>query len=629
MVGYNQHIINLRCPPMEHGFLLHTTFYLVAAVLLVPLAKRIGMGAVLGYLIAGAVIGPWGLSLIGNVEDVLSISEFGVVLMLFLIGLELEPKKLWQLRRPIFGWGGAQVLVVSAVLGGIGMAFGVDWKIALVAGLGLSLSSTAIVLATLGERKLMSSPAGSASFSILLMQDIAAIPMIALVPLLAGVAAEHGSGGWLRVVKIGAVFITLMAFGRCLVNPIMRALARTGLRELFTAFALLLIIGICLLMEWVGLSLALGTFAAGVLLADSEYRHQLVSDLEPFKGLLLGLFFMAVGMSADFGILRAQPMLIVGLTCGLLLVKGALLYGMAYWFEIPRSQRLFFALLMSQGGEFAFVVFGTAVDTKVLTPETSAMLVMVVTLSMVATPLLLLLHDRVFAPHLRAAKKQRQADKIEVENPVIIAGFGRFGQIIGRLLTANRIGVTVLDHDPDQIELLRKFGFEVFYGDATRVDLLEAAGIGKAQALVIAIDDVADSLALVDAVRERYPSLTLLARARNVNHYYELLDRGVTLIERETFESALQLGAKVLEQLGVGAERASQAANIFRAHNLKTLMEVYPHQQDQEKMASLARKGRLELEEMIAGDAEAFKNVEILASDERAGPTSITPQQPL
>jgi glutathione-regulated potassium-efflux system ancillary protein KefC len=595
---------------MPHGFLLHMVFYLVAAVVLVPLAKRAGMGAVLGYLTAGAVIGPWGMSLIGNVEDVLSISEFGVVLMLFLIGLELEPKKLWELRRPIFGWGGAQVLVVSAALTAAAMAFGVDWKIALVAGLGMSLSSTAIVLATLGERKLMPSPAGAASFSILLLQDIAAIPMIALVPLLAGVAAEHNGQGWMRAVKLAAVLLTLIACGRCLVNPAMRYLARTGLRELFTAFALLLVIGICLLMESVGLSLALGTFTAGVLLADSEYRHQLVSDLEPFKGLLLGLFFMAVGMSADFGVLLAHPWLVIGLTCGLLLLKGGLLYGMAFWFDIPRSQRLFFALLMSQGGEFAFVVFGTAVEAKVLAPDISAMLVMVVTLSMVATPLLLLAHDKLVAPRLRTAKKKREPDAIAVENPVIIAGFGRFGQIIGRLLSANRIGVTVLDHDPDQIELLRKFGYEVFYGDATRIDLLEAAGIGKATALVIAIDNVEDSLALVDAVRERFPSLTILARARNVTHYYELLDRGVTLIERETFESSLQLGSRVLQQLGFGAERADQAARIFRTHNLKMLMEVYPHQQDQDKIVSLTRKGRLELEEMFAGDAAAFKNAE-------------------
>jgi glutathione-regulated potassium-efflux system ancillary protein KefC len=598
--------------PMTHGFLLHMVFYLVAAVVLVPLAKRAGMGAVLGYLAAGALIGPWGLSLIGNVDDVLSISEFGVVLMLFLIGLELEPKKLWSLRRPIFGWGGVQVVVVSAVLTGAAMAFGVDWHIALVAGLALSLSSTAIVLATLGERKLLPSPAGSASFSILLFQDIAAIPMIALVPLLAlaGVVAEHDGGGWIKAVKLLAVLLTLIACGRFLVNPFMRFLARTGLRELFTAFALLLVIGICLLMEWVGLSLALGTFTAGVLLADSEYRHQLISDLEPFKGLLLGLFFMAVGMSADFGVLLAHPLLVLGLTCALLLVKGGLLYGLSFWFDIPRGQRLFFALLMSQGGEFAFVVFGTAVDAKVLPPETSALLIVVVTLSMVATPLLLLAHDRLVAPHLRTAKKKREADKIAVENPVIIAGFGRFGQIIGRLLAANRIGVTVLDHDPDQIELLRKFGYEVFYGDATRIDLLEAAGIGKAEALVIAIDTVDDSLALVDAVRERYPSLTILARARNVSHYYALLDRGVTLIERETFEASLQLGAKVLQQLGYGAERAEQAARIFRTHNLKMLMEVYPHQQDQDAIVSLTRKGRQELEEMIAGDAAAFRDAE-------------------
>jgi glutathione-regulated potassium-efflux system ancillary protein KefC len=591
---------------MAHGILLHMMFYLVAAVLLVPLAKRSGLGAVLGYLIAGAIIGPWGLSLIGNVEDVLSISEFGVVLMLFLIGLELEPKKLWALRRPIFGWGGAQVLVVSTALAAVALAFGIDAKVAIVAGLALSLSSTAIVLATLDERKLMPSPAGSASFSILLLQDIAAIPMIALLPLLAGVAAEHSGTGWLRTVKLLAVLVTLIGVGRWLVNPIMRFIARTGLRELFTAFALLLVIGICLLMEWVGLSLALGTFTAGVLLADSEYRHQLVSDLEPFKGLLLGLFFMAVGMSADFGVLRDHPLLVPGLTCALLLCKGGVLFLMSRWFDIPRGQRLFFALLMSQGGEFAFVVFGAAVEAKVLAPEVSAMLVMVVTLSMVATPLLLLAHDKLVAPRLRSAKKKREPDTIAVENPVIIAGFGRFGQIIGRLLAANHIGVTVLDHDPDQIELLRKFGYEVFYGDATRIDLLEAAGIGKASALVVAIDDVDASLALVDAVRERLPELTILARARNVSHYYELLDRGVTLIERETFEAALQLGASVLQQLGFGAERAQQAASRFRTHNLKMLMEVYPHQQDQDTIISLTRKGRLELEEMFSGDAAAF-----------------------
>ena len=593
---------------MEHSFLLHMVFYLAAALVVVPLAKRTGVGGVLGYLIAGAVIGPWGLALINNVEDIMSVSEFGVVLLLFLIGLELAPNKLWSLKRPIFGWGGLQVLLVGASLAGAALALGIDWKTAIVAGMGLSLSSTAIVLATLSERKLMPTPAGGAGFSILLFQDIAAIPMIALVPLLAASVTGHGGHGWLRVTKLAVVLLALVASGRFLVNPLMRFIAGTGLRELFTGFALLLVVGICLLMQSVGLSMALGTFMVGVLLADSEYRHQLESDLEPFKGLLMGLFFMAVGMSADFSVLRAHPLMVLGLLAGLLLLKGGLLYALASRFNIPRSQRLFFALLMSQGGEFAFVVFGAAASASVLTPDASALLVMVVTLSMIATPLLLLLHDRLVAPHLASSKKKRGPDAIEGDSPVFIAGFGRFGQIIGRLLAANRIGVTVLDHDPDQIELLRKFGFKVFYGDATRLDLLVAAGIGKAQALVIAIDDVNDSLALVDAVRLRFPALTILARARNVTHYYALLKRGVTLIERETFEAALQLGAKVLQQLGVDIARAEQAASIFRTHNLKTLLEVYPHHQDQQKVVSLTLKARRELEEMFASDAAAFQS---------------------
>jgi glutathione-regulated potassium-efflux system ancillary protein KefC len=589
-------------------------FYLVAAIVLVPLAKRLGLGAVLGYLMAGAAIGPWGLALIDNVDDILGFSEFGVVLLLFVIGLELEPKRLWSLRRPIFGWGGAQVILVSAGLCAAATAFGVDWKTALVAALGLSLSSTAIVLATLGERKLMPTPAGSASFSILLFQDIAAIPMIALVPLLGGAASESGGQDWLRVARLAGVLAALVVGGRFLVNPALRFIARTGLREIFTGFALLLVIAICLLMQSVGLSMALGTFMAGVLLADSEYRHELESDLEPFKGLLLGLFFIAVGMSVDFGVLREQPLLILALVGALLLLKGALLWLLAKRFDIPRGQQLFFAMLLSQGGEFAFVVFGAAVAAQVFSAATGAILVVVVTLSMVATPLLLLCHDKLIAPRLQGEK--REDDHIVAQdNPVIIAGFGRFGQIIGRLLAANRIGVTVLDHDPDQIELLRKFGFKVFYGDATRVDLLVAAGIGKARALVVAIDNADDNLALVDAVRQRFPRLTILARARNVTHYYDLLDRGVTLVERETFEAALKLGAQVLQQLGFGAERAQQAAGIFRAHNQKTLLDVYPYYKDQQKVVSLTRQARQELEDMFARDAAAFQVEEKAGAD--------------
>jgi glutathione-regulated potassium-efflux system ancillary protein KefC len=592
---------------MEHSILLHVVYYLVAAVVLVPIAQRLGLGAVLGYLLAGAAIGPWGLKLIDNVEDILDFSEFGVVLLMFLIGMELEPKRLWALRRSIFGWGGVQVLLVGAAIGAAALGFGVEWKTALVAGLALALSSTAIVLATLGERKLMTTPAGSAGFSILLFQDIAAIPMIALVPLLGGIAAEHDGQGWMKVLKLVAVLAALIASGRFLVNPIMRFIAKTGLREIFTAFALLLVIGICLLMQSVGLSMALGAFLAGVLLAESEYRRELETNIEPFKGLLLGLFFIAVGMAADFGVLRAHLAVILALAAALVLVKVALLYGLSIWFQIPRSQRLFFAVLLSQGGEFAFVVFDAAAGAKVFAPETAAALVMVVTLSMVATPLLLLLHDKFVAPGLQREKKKRKADAIDVENPVIIAGFGRFGQIVGRLLAANRIGVTVLDHDPDQIDLLRKFGFEVFYGDATRIELLVAAGIGKARVLVLAIDNVDDSLAVAREVRERFPQLVILARARNVTHYYELVKLGVTLVERETFEASLQLGAQTLQQLGFGAEHAEQAARTFRSHNLKTLKEMYPYYQDQDKVVSIALKARLELEEMFARDAAAFK----------------------
>ncbi len=591
---------------MEHSLLLNALIYLAAAVVAVPMAKRLGLGAVLGYLLAGIVIGPWGLGLIREVEDMLHFSEFGVVLLLFLIGLELEPKRLWALRRPIFGWGSAQVGGVAAALFGAAILAGIEWKIALIASLGLSLSSTAIVLATLDERNLKATPAGSAGFTILLFQDIAAIPMIALVPVL-GVAALEGSGqGWLGGLKVVGVLAALIVGGRYLVRPALQIIAKTGLREIFTAFALLLVISIALLMQWVGMSMALGAFMAGVLLADSEYRHALETDLEPFKGLLLGLFFIAVGMSVDFGVFLAQPALILALVGGFLIIKIAVLAVLSKLFGIPPGQQAFFALLLSQGGEFAFVVFGAAATAKVFTPAVASLLIVVVALSMMATPILLILHDRIIAPRLRNDKK-RAADTIDTnEDHVIIAGFGRFGQIVGRLLRANQINLTVLDHDPDQIELLRKFGYKVFYGDASRIDMMHAAGAGNARALVVAIDSIEDSLALVDAVRKDFPNLPILARARNVTHYYDLMDRGVTVIERETFEAALQLGRQVLRQLGFGAYRARQVTMKFRAHNLKSLEAIYPFYKDQQQMVSFAKQARDELEEMFARDVNAI-----------------------
>ncbi|WP_414691440.1 glutathione-regulated potassium-efflux system protein KefC [Noviherbaspirillum sp.] len=586
-----------------HGMLFNALVYLAAAVIAVPLARRFGLGAVLGYLVAGIVIGPWGLRLISGVEEILHFSEFGVVLLLFLIGLELDPKKLWALRRSIFGWGSAQVGATTALLFGAALAFGVDWKPALIASLGLSLSSTAIALATLEERHLLPTAAGSAGFSILLFQDIAAIPMIAIVPLLGG-AGGGGNAGWLGALQAAAVIIALVVVGRTLTRPIMRAIAKTGIREVFTAFALLLVVGIGLLMQSVGMSMALGTFLAGVLLADSEYRHALETDLEPFKGLLLGLFFIAIGMSIDFGVLLKNPLLIAALLCTFLVIKTALLFLLARYFAILPAQRPLFAVLLSQGGEFGFVIFGAAAAGGVLSTEMSSVLMVVVAMSMVATPLLLVLHDKLVMPRFRASGK-RSADAIDGrQEPVIIAGFGRFGQIVGRLLHANGVGVTVLDHDPDQIDLLRRFGYKVYYGDATRIDLLRAAGAGEARALIVAVDGIEESLALVDAVKAEFPALPVLARARNVTHYYDLMDRGVTVIERETFEAALQLGRRALQQLGFDAYEARQAAMKFRAHNLKTLHTVYPHYKDQQQMISMAAQAREELAAMFARDAE-------------------------
>ncbi|MCG5263292.1 glutathione-regulated potassium-efflux system protein KefC [Cupriavidus gilardii] len=588
-----------------HDALRVVLVFLVAAVVAVPLARRFGLGAVLGYLLAGAAIGPWALRVVTDVESILSFSEFGVVLMLFVIGLELAPSKLWALRQTIFGYGAAQMAGCALLIGALAAAFGASWQVALVAGLGLALSSTAIALATLGERNLFGTPAGKASFGILLFQDIAAIPMIALLPMLT-LDGPHPADGqaWIGAVKAVAVIAAVVVGGRYLVRPALRFIARTGMREMFTAFALLLVVGIAAMMEAVGMSMALGTFLAGVLLADSEYRHALEADIEPFKGLLLGLFFMAVGMSIDFGVMAQQPWQVLGMVAAVVGAKVLVLRLLAPRFEIARGQRLLFALLISQAGEFAFVVFGVARSAGLLPEDIAALLVLVVALSMVTTPLLLLAYDRIVAP--RAGKlRQRPDDTIEPQdNPVLIAGFGRFGQIIGRLLYAQGIGVTVLDHDPDQIDFLRQYGFKIFYGDATRMDLLEAAGAQNAKILVVAVDGMDESLELIDRVRQRFPHLRIYARARHVSHIYLLKDRGVELFEREMFEGSLRLGRSVLEGLGLDPAEARAAAMKFRRHNIAAIDRFYPHYTDQKAMVSLARQARDELEEMFRQDRE-------------------------
>ena len=578
--------------------------FLAAAVLFVPLAARLRLGSVLGYLIAGAAIGPWGLALVGDVAQTLHLAELGVVLMLFVIGLELDPKRLVAMRREVFGGGSLQLGVCGVALAGALLALGLAWQAALVAGLALALSSTAIAVQTMTERNELATPTGRTAFAILLFQDIAAIPLIALVPLLAAGPVASGMRGWERFGIAFAAVAGVIVIGRYLTRPAMRLVAKSGIRELFTAFALLLVIGIAQLMTAAGMSMALGAFLAGVLLAGSEYRHALQTDIEPFKGLLLGLFFIAVGMTIDFGLLGSKTGLVIALTAGFLAIKIAALWAIARALGVTARQRILFAFLLSQGGEFAFVVFASARAAGVLARDWEALLTIAVALSMAATPLLLLAHDRWLC---RKAEHDRQADAIDKAAPVIIAGFGRFGQIVGRMLFANGIRAVVLDHDPDQIEMLRKFGYKVFYGDATRLDLLEAAGAARARLLVNAIDDVDASLALTDRVRAHFPALPIVARARNVSHYFELRLRGVTVIERETFDSALRIGRAALESLGVDRFRARQMADTFRRHNLATLESSLPHYKDETRMLNAVRAGREELEQLFAKDRERFE----------------------
>lgn len=585
--------------------LLDALIYLAAAVICVPLAKRFGLGAVLGYLIAGAIIGPWGLRFVENVESILHFSEFGVVLMLFVIGLELEPKRLLSMRKEVFGGGSLQLGACGAVLMVAGLALGLDWKAALIASLALGLSSTAIAMATMAERNFTATPTGRSTFAILLFQDIAAIPLLAAVPLLAAHADTPDSPAWQRALIAFAAIAGVVVIGRYLTRPALRLIASTQLREVFTAFALLLVIGIAQLMSLAGLSMALGAFLAGVLLASSEYRHALESDIEPFKGLLLGLFFISVGMSIDFGLLATKPGQVAMLLAGFLTLKLVTLWIVARLIGVTKRQRWLFAVLLSQGGEFAFVVFAAARSAGVISREWDALLTIAVALSMATTPLLLLLRDWLDAKH--AAGEQREADVIDKQETVIIAGFGRFGQIIGRLLFANGIRAVVLDHDPDQIEMLRKFGYSVFYGDATRLDLLEAAGAGKATLLINAIDDVDDSLALTDRMREHFPNVRMIARARNVSHYVELRSRGVEVIERETFEAALKAGRRALEALGIDRYRSREMADTFRRHNIATMEALVPHFHNESQLLTTAKAGRQELEEQFAKDRQKFE----------------------
>jgi glutathione-regulated potassium-efflux system ancillary protein KefC len=591
---------------MEHGnaWLQMSLVYLGAAVLAVPVARLLGLGSIIGYLAAGIAIGPWGLRLVTDAATILHFAEFGVVLMLFLVGLELEPKRLWALRRPIFGWGSAQMLGSTALIVGAAVAFGVDWRLALVAGLGLALSSTAIGLGVLAERNLMTRTSGQAVLGVALLQDIAAIPILALVPLLAVAAIDPAAGGngWWGAAKAVAVIAGIVLGGRLLLRPALRWIARSDTPEIFTAASLLLVVATAALMESVGLSMALGAFLAGVLLAESEYRRELETDLEPFKGLLLGLFFIAVGMSIDFAVVLKNPGLVALVLLGFLLLKTIVLLAMARLMALPLAERPVFVILLAQGGEFGFVVFQAAQQASVIDAPTASLLVAAVALSMLLTPLLLVVADRWWIPPLLARRNAPTVAEIDEaqDASIIIAGFGRYGQIVGRLLFANGLGATVLDHDSEQVEAVRRFGWPVFYGDATRLDLLRMAGAAKARVFVLAIDDIEQSIKVARLVREHFPQLRIVARARNVTHYYELQQLGVELIERETLDSALMSARSVLELLGWQPHSARNQALRFRRHSIELMLRMAPHRHDEKKFIAVAKQGRQQLESQLA-----------------------------
>jgi monovalent cation:proton antiporter-2 (CPA2) family protein len=585
-------------------FLAETAIFLAAAVLVVPLSRRIGLGAILGYLAAGVLIGPDALGLIADGEEILHFAEFGVVLLLFVIGLELQPSRLWVMRNAVFGLGGAQVVISAGVIGGMAYAMGNGFGPAVVIGFGLALSSTAFVLQLLAEKNQLPTHHGRAAFAILLFQDVVVIPILALIPIL-GVQStvSDGTPVWLAIAQVAGMIVLVIVGGHYLLRPVLRRVAATEIPELFTATGLLIVIGTALLMDAVGVSMALGAFMAGMLLADSEYRHELEADIEPFKGLLLGLFFISVGMSINLDLIAESPVTAIGLTVGLLACKGAVLYTLGRLWKLKPMSAKDLACVLPQGGEFAFVIFTTAVAAGVLPIATSELLIVVVGLSMAATPIIGVINERL-------TKMAKNSDEPVYDNPpadeghVIIAGFGRFGQIVGRVLAGRKIAFTALDISADQVDFVKRYGSKIYYGDASRLDLLRAAKAHEARAFVLAIDDVEASLATAEVVRKHFPRLEIYARARNRQHAYRLMDLGIIIIWRETFVSSLELTRDLLIGLGDDRAQADDIIGRFHEHDRMRLFEHYTHHNDEEKMQDLAKAEAKELEEMFARDAE-------------------------
>ena len=573
------------------NLLLAGVLFLFAAVVAVPLAARLGIGAVLGYLLAGIAIGPWGLGFISDVDEILHFSELGVVFLMFIIGLELNPSKLWQLRQSIFGVGAAQVLLSAAILAGLLMLTQFSWQAAVIGGIGLAMSSTAMAL------QLMRNGAGQLGFSVLLFQDLAVIPALALVPLLAGSGDDHFD--WMKISMKVLAFAGMLIGGRFLLRPVFRFIAASGVREVFTAATLLLVLGSALFMDALGLSMALGTFIAGVLLAESEYRHELETAIDPFKGLLLGLFFISVGMALNLGVLYTHLLWVIASVAVLVAVKTLVLYLLARIYGLRSSERMQFSSVLSQGGEFAFVLFSTASSQKLFKDDQMALLLVTVTLSMMTTPLLMKLVDKLLSRRLNPADDEDETPWVEDDKPqVIVVGFGRFGQVIGRLLMANKMRITVLERDISAVNLMRKYGYKVYYGDATQLELLRSAGAEAAESIVITCNDPEDTMKLVELCQQHFPHLHILARARGRVEAHELLQAGVKHFSRETFSSALELGRKALVSLGMHPHQAQRAQMHFRRLDMRMLRELMPVHSDTAQI-SRVREARRELEEIF------------------------------
>ena len=587
---------------MSLSWIQQAVLFLAAAVISVPLFRRLGMGAIIGYLVAGVAIGPQVFGFVSNVEDIFHFAELGVVLLMFIIGLELQPSRLWALRRSVFGLGGAQVVVTGLLLAGIAMAFKLDASSALVVGLALSLSSTALALQTLAEKKQLTTQHGRTAFAILLFQDLAAIPLLGLFALL-GDGASEGWHGFDIARSLGVVAIVVIG-GRWLLRPYLRFAASSANREVFVAAALLVVVGTALIMQQAGLSMALGAFVAGVLLADSEYRHELEADIDPFKGLLLGLFFISVGMSADLHQVIKAPLAIFGLTFGFMAVKALVLYALARFTKHSHGSAASLAIYASQGGEFAFVLFGVAVAAHAVDQALADTMIVVVSLSMVAMPLLVAINDKWLRIGQDKGDDQPYDDIAPQEHRVIIAGFGRVGQVIGRTLRMKKIPFTALEASFEQVDFVRRFGNKVFYGDASRLDLLQAARADRAEVFVLAIDDIEASVRTAEMVKKHYPHLKIYARARNRLHAYRLLDVGVDKLMRETFLSSVDLARDVLIELGESPAQAKRAMQLFRRHDEEQLARQHAVHKDEAQLMAATRQGAAELERLFEEDVE-------------------------